>query len=86
MDEKMDETPAENILPDLPRLTQREIEVLAIASEGHRSKEIAAILHISKRTVDFHLQNIYNKWKVDNRIQALRYALKLGLIEPYNGW
>lgn len=69
------------------RLTKREIEILSLISEGHSSKEAADKLVCSKRTVDFHLANIYDKLRVHNRIQAYRAACQLGLVplEPSNG-
>lgn len=54
--------------------TPKEIEVLRLAAMGHRSIDIAAALKTSKRTVDFHLQNIYTKTGSQNRIQALNHA------------
>lgn len=62
------------------RLTTREIEVLSLISEGHSNKEAAETLFVSKRTVDFHLSNIYDKLQVNNRVQAFRAATRLGLI------
>lgn len=62
------------------RLTKREIEVLTLIAQGHSSKEAADSLFVSKRTVDFHLANIYEKLQVNNRVQAFRAATKLGLI------
>ena len=69
------------------RLTKREIEVLSLIAQGHSSKEAADVLFVSKRTVDFHLANIYDKLQVNNRVQALRMATRLGLIpfEPIFG-
>lgn len=64
------------------RLTKRELEILSLVIEGHSSKKVAELLFISKRTVDFHLDNIYNKLHVSNRMQALQRATKLGLL-PY---
>jgi DNA-binding CsgD family transcriptional regulator len=61
-------------------LTRREVEILMLVVEGHASKEIADILFISKRTVDFHLDNVYGKLKVKNKLQALQRATKLGLL------
>jgi len=61
-------------------LTKREIEVLTLIIEGKSSKETADELYISKRTVDFHLANIYEKLQVSNRVQAFRRANSLGLI------
>ena len=65
------------------RLTKREIEVLTLVIEGHSSKAVADMLFVSKRTVDFHLANIYDKLQVTNRVQAFRSAARLGLI-PYD--
>lgn len=62
------------------KLTKREIEVLTLVIEGRSSKDIADALYVSKRTVDFHLANIYEKLQVSNRVQAFRRATRLGLI------
>lgn len=69
------------------RLTKREIEVLSLIAQGNSSKEAADVLYVSKRTVDFHLANIYDKLQVNNRVQAFRAATRLGLIpfEPSFG-
>lgn len=61
-------------------LTRREIEVLSLVMEGKSSQEIADILVCSKRTVDFHLSKIYDKLQVSNRVQAVRQATALGII------
>lgn len=61
-------------------LTKRELEVLALVIEGKSSKDVAEELFVSKRTVDFHLANIYDKLQVSNRVQAFRRATRLGLI------
>ncbi len=62
------------------KLTKREIEVLTLVIEGKSSKEVAEQLFVSKRTVDFHLANIYEKLNVSNRVQAFREATRRGLI------
>jgi ATP/maltotriose-dependent transcriptional regulator MalT len=62
------------------RLTRRELEVLSLVIEGKSSKDVANDLFVSKRTVDFHLANIYDKLQVSNRVQAFRRATRLGLI------
>ncbi len=53
-------------------LTSREREVLALAKEGMLSKEISKKLNISVHTVNRHRQNILEKLKVDNIIEAIR--------------
>lgn len=64
------------------QLTDREREVLKCAREGKRNRDIAEALYVSKRTVDFHLANIYEKLQVNNRVRALRRAAMLGLLSP----
>jgi ATP/maltotriose-dependent transcriptional regulator MalT len=64
------------------RLTRRELEVLTLVIEGKSSKVVADELYVSKRTVDFHLANIYEKLQVSNRVQAFRRATSLGLLGP----
>jgi NarL family two-component system response regulator YdfI len=61
-------------------LTEREKEVLAAVALGERSKEIAAKLHITERTVKAHLASIYQKMGVDSRAGAIAVAAQNGLI------
>jgi two-component system, NarL family, response regulator YdfI len=65
-------------------LTERECEVLAGVARGERSKEIAARLGISLRTVGAHLTSIYTKLNVDSRASAVAVALERGLL-PHQG-
>lgn len=67
--------------PRFAKLTKREIEVLSLVLEGKSSREVAAALFCSKRTVDFHLARIYEKLQVSNRVQAMRRATLLGLVD-----
>jgi NarL family two-component system response regulator YdfI len=61
-------------------LTERELEVLRAAAQGQRSKEIAAALGITERTVKAHLASIYNKFGVDSRPAAIAVAAQKGLL------
>jgi len=61
-------------------LTDRELEVLAAVARGERSKEIAARLGITERTVKAHLASIYNKFGVDSRAAAIAVASQRGLL------
>ena len=65
--------------PHLP-LTRREIEILPLLDEGLSNKEIAARLHVAPVTVKTHLQNIYKKLNVKNRIEALKMSRQGGTI------
>lgn len=62
-------------------LTDREFEVLEAVARGERSKEVAARLGISERTVKAHLASIYNKLGVDSRAAAIAVAAQKGLFE-----
>lgn len=61
-------------------LTEREQEVLAAVARGERSKEVAARLGISERTVKAHLASIYQKLDVDSRAAAIAVAAQRGLL------
>ena len=63
-------------------LTRREGEVLKLVAEGRSSKEIAATLVISTKTVDRHRANIIEKLGVRDRVGLTRYAIREGLSEP----
>lgn len=65
-------------------LTEREREVLIGVAQGERSKEIAARLGITERTVKAHLASIYNKFGVDSRAAAIAIASQRGLISPHD--
>ena len=65
--------------PDL--LTARETEVLKLVAEGKSSKEIAAILCLSIRTVDNHRSNIMRKLNITKNTDLVRYALSMGYIQ-----
>ncbi len=61
-------------------LTERECEILKGVANGERSKEIAARLRITERTVRGHLTTIYNKLNVDSRAAAVAVALEHNLL------
>jgi LuxR family maltose regulon positive regulatory protein len=61
-------------------LRPREIEVLKLVADGQTNKEIANELHISLRTVKFHMTSIFNKLGVNNRLQAVEKAKMLGIL------
>lgn len=62
-------------------LTDRENEVLNLVGLGMKYKDIARQLNISHHTVRRHIEKIYNKLEVKNKIEALSKAGKMGLIE-----
>jgi DNA-binding NarL/FixJ family response regulator len=61
-------------------LTPREIDVLEQLAEGLSNKAIAERLQISDQTVKFHVASIYGKLGAANRTDAVRRAVRRGLI------
>jgi DNA-binding response OmpR family regulator len=70
------------IWPKSVALSEREIQSLTWAARGKTSTEIAQILELSKRTVDFHIDNARTKLGTTTRIEAVVKAISGGLIEP----
>jgi DNA-binding NarL/FixJ family response regulator len=64
----------------LDPLTPREVEVLELLAEGLANKAIADRLGISDQTVKFHVASIYSKLGAANRTDAVRRAVRRGLI------
>ena len=58
--------------------TNRELEVLMLAAQGLTNKEIAYRLGISNRTVQFHMNSVFNKTAVNSRVEAVALALQRG--------
>ena len=69
-------------LDEFEILTPRELQVLKLIAEAHTSKEIAAELVISIKTVERHRQNILDKLGMSDRVELTRYAIRRGLIQP----
>jgi DNA-binding NarL/FixJ family response regulator len=65
---------------ELDELTEREMQVLKLAAKGMSNRKIAAELVISVRTVQTHLNNVFNKVGVGSRTEAVIHALRKGWI------
>ena len=68
--------------PKLVQLNDREVEILTWVARGKTSAEIAEILGLTKRTVDFHIDNARTKLGAATRTQAVIKAATGRLIEP----
>lgn len=66
----------------IPRLTNREKEVLNWISEGVTTQAIAAKLFISIQTVETHRYNLLQKFEVPNAVVLVKKALELGMLDP----
>lgn len=62
-------------------LTQRQLQVLKLISQGYTNQEIAEAMVISKRTVEMHTYRLFRRLKVSNRGQAIQLAIRIGMVE-----
>ena len=63
-------------------LTRKEVEVAIWVAQGKTNKEIAARLFNSERTIDNHVQHIYNKLNIDSRAELALWVQDRGLLTP----
>ncbi len=64
----------------LAALSDREVQVVELLSQGMRNKEIAAALGITERTAEVHVRNILTKLQVKDRTAAVSIAIRRGII------
>ena len=79
--QKQSLTPDITQSPLLSSLTEREVEVIKLVSQGLTNKEIADRLFISPRTADSHRTNIMRKLNLHNVAEMVRFAFKNKLVE-----
>ena len=63
-------------------ITDREEEILKLVAEGYSSRQIAQMLVISVKTVERHRANLLQKLGLRDRLDLMRYAIRVGLVEP----
>ena len=73
---------ASNISPQRDVLTPRQREVLQLVAEGRAVKEIATILNISVKTVEYHKAQIMEQLNLHTTAELTKYAIAHGLIPP----
>jgi DNA-binding NarL/FixJ family response regulator len=64
---------------DRDGLSPRETELLRLIALGHTSAEIAAKLHVSRRTVETHRARVYDKLGLKSRAELVQFALRRGM-------
>jgi NarL family two-component system response regulator LiaR len=69
-------------LSTAPHLTEREIEVVRLVTQGKSNREIAEALVITEKTAKAHISNILGKLGVEDRTQMAVYAIKNNLVDP----
>lgn len=67
--------------PEGKKLSPRESEILQLIAKGVSNSEAAQLLGLSKATIRTHLEHIYRKLEVTNRVEAVTEGLRKGLIQ-----
>jgi DNA-binding NarL/FixJ family response regulator len=67
--------------PEGKKLSARETEILQLIAKGVSNSEAATMLTLSKATIRTHLEHIYRKLEVSNRVEAVTEGLRKGLIQ-----
>ena len=62
------------------QLTDREREVLKLVVDGHTAREIADMLVVSPKTVEWYKTSLMNKLNIHNRADLIKYAIRKGII------
>ncbi|MFI0418187.1 response regulator [Spongiactinospora sp. 9N601] len=73
-------------VPELIGLTDREVDVFRLLVRGYRNEDMARMLLLGESTVKSHVQHLYQKLGVRDRVQVVIYAYERGLIQPGQGW
>jgi len=68
--------------PEPDTLTPRQREVLQLIAEGHSTKEIATMLNVSAKTIEFHRSQIIRELNLHSTAELTRYAIAQGLVSP----
>lgn len=76
-------TPAPGMTPEPEgkKLSARETEILQLIAKGVSNNEAAGMLNLSKATIRTHLEHIYRKLEVTNRVEAVTEGLRKGIIQ-----
>jgi DNA-binding NarL/FixJ family response regulator len=67
-------------VPEVKPLSEREKELLQLVAQGVSNSEAARMLGVSKATIRTHLEHIYRKLEVTNRVEAVTEGIRKGLI------
>jgi len=67
---------------EMDALTPRQREVLQLIAEGHSTKEIATMLRVSAKTIEFHRSQIIRELHLHSTADLTRYAIAHGLVSP----
>lgn len=78
--DRRDQAPASAATSGLS-LTNRELEILQIVAKGLSNQEAARVIGLSRATIRTHLEHVYEKLDVSNRVEAVAEGIRQGLIQ-----
>jgi len=67
-----------SVKEDSEHLSNRELDIIKLAAKGFTNKEIADKLHLSYRTIEGHMRDVFNKLGVGSRTEAVLFGLRKG--------
>ncbi|GIX29596.1 MAG: response regulator GacA [Porticoccaceae bacterium] len=76
------ELAAQGAASPFARLSERELQVALMVASGHRTQDVARLLHLSAKTVATHKYRLYEKLGVHNDVELALLAVKHGLVDP----
>ena len=82
VDECQQRTIAEGEQDPYQQLTDREREVLKLVAEGYTAREIAEVLVVSPKTVEWYKTSLMNKLNIHNKADIIRFAIRKRVITP----
>jgi DNA-binding NarL/FixJ family response regulator len=80
VEECQQKTDAEGEKDAYSQLTDREREVLKLVVEGHTARQIADMLVVSPKTVEWYKSSLMNKLNIHNKMDLIRFAIRKGII------
>jgi two-component system response regulator NreC len=80
VEEYQQKTMSEGEQDPYQQLTDREREVLKLVAEGHTSREIAEILIVSPKTVEWYKSSLMKKLNIHSRTDLIKYAIRKRII------
>ena len=64
------------------QLSDRQREILTLVADGKTTNEIAALLHLSPKTVEWHRSQIMDRLGLANLAELIRYVVRIGVLDP----
>ncbi len=82
IDSYLENKKKEPVIRGYDLLSEREQQVFRLVAEGKSTKELADLLFVSPKTVEKHLSSVMSKLGVHGRLELLKYAIRIGIVDP----